>query len=91
VTDRVFTTKPVFCSFCVSEIFQIVPYNNVDHLVMLNIAYLPILLQVTKDIVTCFFHEDSCDIHLNHADLLGAIWSWTGIKVEHRVKVAEVC
>ncbi|KAK2435712.1 protein kinase family protein [Trifolium repens] len=46
--------------------------------------------KVTKDIVTCFFHEDSCDIHLNHADLLGAIWSWTGIKVEHRVKVAEL-
>ncbi|CAJ2679073.1 unnamed protein product [Trifolium pratense] len=48
------------------------------------------VIKVTKDIVTCFFHEDSCDIHLNHADLLGAIWSWTGIKVEHRVKVAEL-
>lgn len=48
------------------------------------------VIKVTKDIVTCFFHEDLCDIHLNHADLLGAIWSWTGIKVEHRLKVAEL-
>lgn len=42
------------------------------------------------DIVTHFFHSDLCDIHLNHGDLLDAIWSWTGIKAEHRQKVAEV-
>ncbi|CAI8616723.1 unnamed protein product [Vicia faba] len=48
------------------------------------------VIKVTKDIVTCFFHEDSCDIHLNHAELLDAIWSWTGIRVEHRFKVAEL-
>ncbi|KAI5390649.1 eIF-2-alpha kinase GCN2 isoform X1 [Lathyrus oleraceus] len=48
------------------------------------------VIKVTKDIITCFFHEDSCDIHLNHADILGAIWSWTGVKVEHRLKVAEL-
>lgn len=43
------------------------------------------------DIVTHFFNPDSCDIHLNHGDLLDAIWSWTGVKAEHRQKVAEVC
>lgn len=64
---------------------------DVGHSVVLNLAYLSIVLQVTRDIVTCFFHEDSCDIHLNHGDLLDAIWSWIGVKVEHRLKVAEVC
>ncbi|KAJ1387859.1 Protein kinase domain [Sesbania bispinosa] len=48
------------------------------------------VIKVTRDIVTCFFHADSCDIHLNHADLLDAIWSWIGVKVEHRLKVAEL-
>lgn len=47
-------------------------------------------LQVTMDILTHFFPSDSCDIHLNHGDLLDAIWSWTGVKPEHRHKVAEV-
>ncbi|TKY67456.1 serine/threonine-protein kinase GCN2 [Spatholobus suberectus] len=48
------------------------------------------VIKVTTDIVTCFFHADSCDIHLNHGDLLDAIWSWIGVKVEHRLKVAEL-
>ncbi|XP_061357537.1 eIF-2-alpha kinase GCN2 isoform X2 [Gastrolobium bilobum] len=48
------------------------------------------VIKVTRDIVTCFFHSDSCDIHLNHGDLLDAIWSWIGVKVEHRLKVAEL-
>ncbi|KAK3204428.1 hypothetical protein Dsin_018474 [Dipteronia sinensis] len=48
------------------------------------------VLKVTMDIVTCFFHAESCDIHLNHGDLLDAIWSWVGIKPEHRQKVAEL-
>ena len=42
------------------------------------------------DIVTHFFHSNSCSIHLNHGYLLDAIWSWIGIKAEHRQKVAEV-
>lgn len=42
------------------------------------------------DIITNFFHAESCDIHLNHGDLLDAIWSWAGIKPELRHKVAEV-
>ncbi|KAM3707653.1 hypothetical protein ACJW31_02G040300 [Castanea mollissima] len=42
------------------------------------------------DIATHFFNPDSCDIHLNHGDLLDAIWSWTGVKAEHRQKVAEL-
>ncbi|MED6189778.1 eukaryotic translation initiation factor 2-alpha kinase, partial [Stylosanthes scabra] len=48
------------------------------------------VIKVTRDIVTCFFREDSCDIHLNHGGLLEAIWSWTGIKAEHWIKVAEI-
>ncbi|XP_020236018.1 eIF-2-alpha kinase GCN2 isoform X2 [Cajanus cajan] len=48
------------------------------------------VIKVTRDIVTCFFHADSCDIHLNHGNLLDAIWSWIGVKVEHRLKVAEL-
>ncbi|KAJ0093671.1 hypothetical protein Patl1_26369 [Pistacia atlantica] len=48
------------------------------------------ILKVTMDIVTRFFHSESCDIHLNHGDLLDAIWSWAGIKAEHRQKVAEL-
>ncbi|XP_006443036.2 eIF-2-alpha kinase GCN2 [Citrus clementina] len=48
------------------------------------------VLKVTMDIVTRFFHAESCDIHLNHGDLLEAIWSWAGIKAEHREKVAEL-
>lgn len=48
------------------------------------------MLQVTLDIVTRFVRGESCDIHFNHADLLDAIWSWAGVKAEHRQKVAEV-
>lgn len=48
------------------------------------------ILQVVVDITSHVFHRGSCDIHLNHGDLLDAIWSWAGIKAEHRPKVAEV-
>ncbi|XP_024923452.3 eIF-2-alpha kinase GCN2 isoform X3 [Ziziphus jujuba] len=48
------------------------------------------VIKVTLDIITHFFHSDSCDIHLNHGDLLDAIWSWIGVKAEHRHKVAEL-
>ncbi|XP_020547042.1 eIF-2-alpha kinase GCN2 isoform X2 [Sesamum indicum] len=48
------------------------------------------VIKVTMDIVTRFFHSESCDIHLNHGDLLEAIWSWTGIQSEYRQKVAEL-
>lgn len=41
-------------------------------------------------IINRFFNSESCDIHLNHGDLLDAIWSWIGVKVEQRWKVAEV-
>jgi translation initiation factor 2-alpha kinase 4 len=50
----------------------------------------PLTLQVIVDITTHIFHRGSCDIHLNHGDLLDAIWSWAGIKAEHRRKVAEL-
>ncbi|KAL0382837.1 UNVERIFIED_CONTAM: eIF-2-alpha kinase GCN2 [Sesamum calycinum] len=48
------------------------------------------VIKVTMDILTRFFHSESCDIHLNHGDVLEAIWSWTGIKSEYRQKVAEL-
>ncbi|XP_021290176.1 eIF-2-alpha kinase GCN2 isoform X1 [Herrania umbratica] len=47
-------------------------------------------LKVTMDILTRFFNSELCDIHLNHGDLLEAIWSWAGINAEHRQKVAEL-
>lgn len=49
-----------------------------------------LIFQVTVDVISYFFHSDSCDIHLNHGDLLNAIWSWVGVTAEHRHKVAEV-
>ncbi|XP_028757179.1 eIF-2-alpha kinase GCN2 isoform X3 [Neltuma alba] len=48
------------------------------------------VIKVTRDIVTCIFPADACDVHLNHGDLLDAIWSWIGVKAEHRLKVAEL-
>lgn len=54
------------------------------------IIYRSVIFQVTRDIVTRFFHSEFCDIHLNHGDLLEAIWSWVGVKADHRQKVAEV-
>ncbi|GLT96768.1 hypothetical protein SLE2022_143680 [Rubroshorea leprosula] len=42
------------------------------------------------DVLARFFQLDLCGIHLNHANLLEAIWSWAGIKAEHRQKVAEL-
>ncbi|XP_059632903.1 eIF-2-alpha kinase GCN2 isoform X3 [Cornus florida] len=47
------------------------------------------VIKAATDVVTHFFHSESCDIHLNHGDLLEAIWSWIGIKADHRQKVAE--
>ncbi|KAI6699187.1 hypothetical protein NL676_019306 [Syzygium grande] len=48
------------------------------------------VIKVTMDIASHFIPLESCDVHLNHGDLLEAIWSWTGIKAEHRNKVAEL-
>ncbi|GAB4825465.1 eukaryotic translation initiation factor 2-alpha kinase [Ancistrocladus abbreviatus] len=48
------------------------------------------VIKVTMDILVHFFNSSSCDIHLNHGQLLNAIWSWTGTKDEHRQKVAEL-
>ncbi|KAG7995092.1 hypothetical protein I3843_01G090700 [Carya illinoinensis] len=48
------------------------------------------VIKVTMDIIAQFFNADSCDIRLNHGDLLDAIWSWIGVKAEHRQKVAEL-
>ncbi|MCD7473049.1 eukaryotic translation initiation factor 2-alpha kinase [Datura stramonium] len=48
------------------------------------------IIKATMDIILQYFHPESCDIHLNHADLLDAIWAWAGIRPEHRQKVAEL-
>lgn len=48
------------------------------------------IIKAAMDIVMHCFHPESCDIHLNHGDLLDAIWSWIGIKADHRHKVAEL-
>ncbi|KAK9725109.1 hypothetical protein RND81_05G123100 [Saponaria officinalis] len=48
------------------------------------------VIKATMDILMHFFHPDSLDIHLNHGNLLDAMWSWTGIQTEHRQKVAEL-
>ncbi|KAI7743479.1 hypothetical protein M8C21_011242 [Ambrosia artemisiifolia] len=48
------------------------------------------VIKAAMDIITRFFPAESCDIHLNHGDLLEAMWSWIGIKTDHRQKVAEL-
>ncbi|XP_055836159.1 eIF-2-alpha kinase GCN2 isoform X3 [Solanum dulcamara] len=48
------------------------------------------IIKATMDIILHYFQSKSCDIHLNHADLLDAIWTWAGIRPEHRQKVAEL-
>ncbi|GAA0140422.1 non-receptor serine/threonine protein kinase [Lithospermum erythrorhizon] len=48
------------------------------------------VIKASVDILCRIFHYGSCDIHLNHADLLEAIWCWAGVKSEHRYKVAEL-
>ncbi|XP_047255023.1 eIF-2-alpha kinase GCN2 isoform X5 [Capsicum annuum] len=48
------------------------------------------IIKATMDIILHYFNFESCDVHLNHADLLDAIWSWVGIRPEHRQKVAEL-
>ncbi|XP_015058297.1 eIF-2-alpha kinase GCN2 isoform X3 [Solanum pennellii] len=48
------------------------------------------IIKATMDIILHYFQSESCDIHLNHADLLDAIWTWAGIRPEHRQKVAEL-
>ncbi|XP_057541314.1 eIF-2-alpha kinase GCN2 isoform X3 [Amaranthus tricolor] len=48
------------------------------------------IIKATLDILMQFFPPDSLDIHMSHGNLLDAMWSWAGIKVEHRQKVAEL-
>ncbi|XP_039054729.1 eIF-2-alpha kinase GCN2 isoform X2 [Hibiscus syriacus] len=48
------------------------------------------VLKVTVNIVSQFFNSELCDIHLNHGNLLEAIWIWAGVNAEHRQKVAEL-
>lgn len=48
------------------------------------------IIKATIDILMQFFNPDSLYIHLSHGNLLEAMWSWAGIKAEHRQKVAEI-
>ncbi|KMT15732.1 hypothetical protein BVRB_3g057120 isoform A [Beta vulgaris subsp. vulgaris] len=48
------------------------------------------IIKATIDILMQFFNPDSLYIHLSHGNLLDAMWSWAGIKAEHRQKVAEI-
>lgn len=61
-----------------------------QRLVDLQVLCYFVQLQTTMDIVSHFFNSESCDIHLNHGDILEAMWSWTGIEPQNRQKVAEV-
>ncbi|PIA29619.1 hypothetical protein AQUCO_05800029v1 [Aquilegia coerulea] len=45
--------------------------------------------KVAVDIIAQFVNLDQCHFHLNHADLLDAIWCWVGIKAELRESVAQ--
>ncbi|KNA15063.1 hypothetical protein SOVF_101340 isoform C [Spinacia oleracea] len=48
------------------------------------------IIKATIDILMQFFNPDSLYIHLSHGNLLDAMWSWAGIKAQHRQKVAEI-
>ncbi|XP_024030685.1 eIF-2-alpha kinase GCN2 isoform X2 [Morus notabilis] len=48
------------------------------------------IIKVTMDILIHFLNPHCCELHLNHGNLLESIWSWTGVKAEHRHKVAEL-
>ncbi|MED6157980.1 hypothetical protein PIB30_028571 [Stylosanthes scabra] len=49
------------------------------------------VIKVTRDIVTCFFHESSLDVYLNHGQLMEAICSWIGVNSQQWFKVSEIC
>ncbi|KAJ4955074.1 hypothetical protein NE237_011857 [Protea cynaroides] len=48
------------------------------------------VIKGTMDIIARFFYLDSCDIRLNHGDLLEAMWTWIGIDADLRHRVAEL-
>lgn len=48
------------------------------------------VIKVAMDIVRKFFDWDACEIHVNHAHILDAIWSWTGVKQESKHDVAKL-
>lgn len=48
------------------------------------------VIKVAMDIVGKFFDWDACEIHVNHAHILDAIWSWTGVKQEAKHDVAKL-
>ncbi|CAA6668287.1 unnamed protein product [Spirodela intermedia] len=45
---------------------------------------------IVIEIASRFFHPDTFDIRLNHAQILEAIWSWVGIDEELRQNIAEL-
>ncbi|KAH9310730.1 hypothetical protein KI387_025765, partial [Taxus chinensis] len=48
------------------------------------------VIKVAMDIVRKFFSWDACEIHLNHAHIIDAIWSWSGVKQEAKYDVAKL-
>ncbi|XP_006852117.2 eIF-2-alpha kinase GCN2 isoform X1 [Amborella trichopoda] len=48
------------------------------------------IIKIAMDVIAKFFHSDACDIHLNHAKIFYAIWSWIGIKGENIRNVAKL-
>ncbi|XP_057815476.2 eIF-2-alpha kinase GCN2 isoform X2 [Cryptomeria japonica] len=48
------------------------------------------VIKVAMDIVGKFFPLDACEIHLNHASIIDAIWSWSGVKQEAKHDVAKL-
>ena len=48
------------------------------------------VIKVAMDVVGKFFDWDSCEIHVNHAHILDAIWSWTGVKQKAKQDVAKL-
>ncbi|XP_042485787.1 eIF-2-alpha kinase GCN2 isoform X2 [Macadamia integrifolia] len=48
------------------------------------------VIKATMDVISRFFQLDSCDIRINHGDLLEAMWTWIGIEADLRHRVSEV-
>ncbi|KAH7351666.1 hypothetical protein KP509_19G008700 [Ceratopteris richardii] len=47
-------------------------------------------MKVVVDIVSGCGFDDMYEIHINHASILEAIWSWSGVKIHERKDVAKL-
>ncbi|KAH7351668.1 hypothetical protein KP509_19G008700 [Ceratopteris richardii] len=48
------------------------------------------VMKVVVDIVSGCGFDDMYEIHINHASILEAIWSWSGVKIHERKDVAKL-